>query len=250
MIEVIVGFVIAVFIGLTGVGAGTMTTPLLILIVGMPTTEAVGTALIYGAAIKILTTPMYIAKGNVNWRALAFLLGTGIPGVLGGSLLLRGVKSEYMVAFVGLTIMTIAFLNLIRFINGGETQERHDRTQFLAFVGLPIGLEVGFSSAGAGALGALALMNLTKLPAAAVVGTDLAFGLVLSLVGGGIHASMGDLNTPILYRLLMGGAVGALAGTLLASRLASKKLRFVLCVMLVILGASLAWRGFATALGL
>lgn len=249
MIEMAVGFVIAVFIGLTGVGAGTMTTPLLILIIGLPTTEAVGTALIFGAAIKILTTPMYIARGNVNWKALGYLLATGLPGVLGGSLLLRGVKSEYLVAFVGLTIMTIALLNLIRFANG-EIVERHDRTPWLAFVGLPIGLEVGFSSAGAGALGALCLMNMTKLPAAAVVGTDLAFGLVLSLVGGSIHASLGDLNTPVLYRLLIGGAVGALAGTLLASRLGSKKLRFVLCVMLVVLGGSLAWRGFATALGL
>jgi len=77
------------------------------------------------------------------------------------------------------TITSIALINLFRFTN----VTRHDRTPWLALVGLPIGLEVGFSSAGAGALGALFLMNMTTLAPAAVVGTDLSFGLVLSLVG-------------------------------------------------------------------
>jgi len=76
------------------------------------------------------------------------------------------------------------------------------------------------------------------------VGTDLSFGLVLSLVGGGIHAALGDLNTPVLLKLLIGGAVGALAGGMLASKLPSKKLRFVLCLALVVLGGNLGWKGW------
>src|SRR5439155_540876 len=108
-------------------------------------------------------------------------------------------------------------------------------------VGLPIGAEVGFSSAGAGALGALCLMSLTTLIPAAVVGTDLAFGLVLSVIGGGIHAAMGDLNGPVLIKLLTGGIIGAVGGALLSSRLPSQKLRFVLCLMLVALGAQLTY---------
>jgi hypothetical protein len=239
--EIALGFVIAVFIGLTGVGAGVMTTPLLILVVGLPTTEAVGTALIYGAAVKILTTPFYIGRRQVNWRALGFLLATGVPGVLAGSLALRGIQSDLVTAFVGVIIMSVALMNLFRFHEG----TRHDRTKWLAAVGLPIGLEVGFSSAGAGALGALCLMNMTLLAPAAVVGTDLAFGLALSTVGGGVRAAMGDLNTAVLVNLLIGGAVGAFTGSLLASRLPSKKLRFVLCLVLVALGGQLAWKGFA-----
>ncbi len=237
--EILLGFVIAVFIGLTGVGAGSMTTPLLILMLGMPTAEAVGTALVFGAVIKIITTPLYVARRQVSWRALGYLLATGLPGVLAGALLFRGVKSDLITAFVGFTIMSIALLNLFRFTN----VTRHDRTPWLALVGLPIGAEVGFSSAGAGALGALCLMNLTKLEAAAIVGTDLSFGLVLSLVGGSIHAAMGDLNTTVLTRLLIGGVVGAIGGALLSSRLPSKKFRFVLCLVLVFLGGQLAWKG-------
>ncbi|HYV64583.1 MAG TPA: sulfite exporter TauE/SafE family protein, partial [Bryobacteraceae bacterium] len=102
--EIALGFIIAVFIAITGVGAGSMTTPLLILLLSMPTKQAVGTALIFGAAVKILTTPLYVARKQVNWRALAFLLATGLPGVLVGTLLLQGVKSDLLTAFVGLTI--------------------------------------------------------------------------------------------------------------------------------------------------
>lgn len=235
--EIVLGFVIAVFIGLTGVGAGSMTTPLLILLVGMPASEAVGTALIFGSVVKILTTPMYLARRQVDWRALVFLLATGVPGVLGGSLLLRGVRGSVMTVVVGVTIMSIALLNLFRF----SKVTRHNRKPWLMLVGLPIGAEVGFSSAGAGALGALSLMSLTTLEPAAVVGTDLAFGLVLSLIGGSIHVAMGDLNTAVLWKLLAGGVVGAISGVLLSSRLPSRKLRFALCLMLVALGAHLTY---------
>ena len=238
--EIALGFIIAVFIAITGVGAGSMTTPMLILLLGMPTKQAVGTALIFGAAVKILTTPLYIARKQVNWRAFGFLMATGLPGVLIGTLLLQGFKSDLLTAFVGFTIVSIAVINLLRFSN----VTRHDRTPWLAAVGLPIGIEVGFSSAGAGALGALCLMNMTLLSPAAVVGTDLSFGLILSLVGGGIHAALGDVNTPVLLKLLIGGAGGALVGGMLATKLPSKKLRFVLCVALVILGANLGWKGW------
>ncbi len=242
--EIALGFVIATFIGLTGVGAGTMTTPLLILLLGMPTSQAVGTALIFGATIKIITTPFYWQRGQVDMGALKYLLGTGLPGVLIGSLMLSGFKSDWVTVFVGVTIMAVSTFNLFRFRPG----ESVDRKPWLAFVALPIGLEVGFSSAGAGALGSLALMNLTKLSPAAVVGTDLTFGLVLNLVGGGIRAAMGDLNGPILTKLLMGGVVGAIAGSLLAQKLPSKKLKFILCLALVALGGNLAWKGISTAL--
>jgi len=99
--EIALGFVIAVFIGVTGVGAGSMTTPLLILLLGMRTAPAVGTALIFGAVVKICTTPVYIRRQQVNWRALGFLLATGLPGVLIGSLLLSGIKSDWVTVFVG-----------------------------------------------------------------------------------------------------------------------------------------------------
>jgi uncharacterized membrane protein YfcA len=235
------GFIIAVFIALTGVGAGSLTTPLLILLLGLPAKECVGTALIFGTFVKVLTVPAYMARGQVNWRVFGFMTAAGIPGVIGGAFLLSRVPGTLVTGLVGLTISIIALVNLFRFTH----VVRHDRTPWLAPIGGIIGLEMGFSSAGAGAIGALAIMGLTTLSTAEVVGTDLSFGLALSAVGGLIHAGLGDVNTAVLWKLLVGGAAGALAGSLLAARMPSKKLRFALCLALVYIGGQLSWSSFS-----
>jgi uncharacterized membrane protein YfcA len=234
------GFIIAVAIALTGVGAGSLTTPLLILLLGIPAKESVGTALIFGAVVKMITAPVYMFRKQVSGRALAYLLAGGLPGVLAGSLLLHGIRASVMMAVLGFTIMSVALLNLFHFSRKGP---RKDRTKWLGAVGLPIGAEVGFSSAGSGALGALALLSLTPLEPAAVVGTDLCFGLALSIVGGGIHAALGSLDTAVLLKLLAGGVPGALTGAMLASRLPSKPLRYALSLTMAVLGAHICWKG-------
>ncbi len=239
--ELSLGFIIAVAITLTGVGAGSLTTPLLILLLGLPPKECVGTALIFGAVVKLVAAPVYWLRGKVSVRALGYLLAGGLPGVLAGSFLLHGVRMNWVLPIVGFTIMLVALLNLFRF----RAKVRHDRPKWLGLISLPIGAEVGFSSAGSGALGALALMSLTKLDAAEVVGTDLCFGLALSLVGGGIHAALGTLNMAVLIKLSIGGVAGAIVGTMLASRMPSQQLRFALSLVLVVLGAQLCWKGIA-----
>jgi len=239
--EIALGFIIAICIALTGVGAGALTTPLLILLLGLPAKEVVGTALIFGAIVKTVAVPVYWARRKVNWRALAFLLAGGLPGVLIGSLAMHNVSVNWVLAIVGFTVMLVALVNLFHF----RDRTGHDRPRWLGLIALPIGAEVGFSSAGAGALGALALMSLTKLAASEIVGTDLAFGLALSLVGGGIHAALGAVNVAVLIKLSIGGVAGAIIGTMLASRVPSRQLRFALSVVLVILGAQLFYKGFA-----
>jgi uncharacterized membrane protein YfcA len=142
---------------------------------------------------------------------------------------------------VGLTIASITLVNLFRFAHVVQ----HDRTHWLSPLGLLIGLEMGFSSAGAGAIGALAMMSLTTLSTAEIVGTNLTFGLALSAVGGLIHAGLGDVNTAVLWKLLIGGVAGALAGASLAAHVESKKLRFALCLALVYIGVQLSWTSFS-----
>jgi len=236
----LLGFIIAVAIGLTGVGAGTLTTPLLILAVGLPARIAVGTSLIFGAVVKIITSPVYMARRQVDWRTLGIMLAGGVPGVLIGVSVLRGVDGKMITGVIGITIVIVAVFNLFR----PTTENRHDHTKWLTLVALPIGTEVGFSSAGAGALGALSLLSMTKLSAAAVVGTDLVFGLVLSLIGGGVNAAMGTLSGPVLLQLLAGGVPGAILGAFLAGKVPSKKLRMGLSGAMALLGANLFYKGF------
>jgi uncharacterized protein len=245
--EFALGFVIALAISLTGVGAGSMTTPLLILFLGVSPPTAVGTALAFGAIVKIASVPLYAVRRQVNLRILRLLLTGGLPGVVLGAFLLNQVKhSVYngvLYVALGTLIVATALFHLYRVFRPRPQPATHDRSRFLPWFALPIGAEVGFSSAGAGALGSLLLLGFTPLSAAEVVGTDLCFGLGLSLVGSIIQVGAGNYDPSLLWKLVVGGLVGAFAGSLLAGRIAQRPLRVGLLLALVILGCQLAAYG-------
>jgi uncharacterized membrane protein YfcA len=112
-----------------------------------------------------------------------------------------------------------------------------------------IGLEVGFSSAGAGALGTLVLFRFTSLAPVVAVGTDLVFGWILSMIGAGAHAAAGALNTAVLVKLIAGGVAGTLAGTQLAGVVPARALRAVISLLLVSAGVELCARGLGRLAG-
>src|ERR1051326_4508026 len=125
--EYVIGFFIAAAIGLTGVGGGTLMTPVLILFLHVPVAQAVGTALLFTTAVKILAAPVYVSRRQVHWRTLAFLIAGGLPGVLAGSLLLSHFNVRngegLLYSVLGLTIVTIASLNLYRMIRNPQRGE-------------------------------------------------------------------------------------------------------------------------------
>jgi uncharacterized membrane protein YfcA len=248
--ELIIGFMIAAAIGLTGVGAGVITTPVLILFFHLPVAQAVGTALIFAAVVKLTGAPVYLFRKQVHWRTLLLLVAGGLPGVLGGSLLLNRIRSEHsnslLYAVLGFTIVTFASLNLVRMIRQSRRDNLRDRSRWLPVVALPIGAEMGFSSAGAGAIGSIALLGLTTLSTAQVVGTDVFFGLAMSSVGGGIQLTAGHYAPALLWKLVVGGIPGVLAGANLSAILPSRPLRVGLSLWIIGLGAQLCWRGLAS----
>ena len=246
--EIAVGFLIALTIGLTGVGGGTMTVPILVLFMNVPAAAAVGTALAFSAVVKIPAGLVYLREHKIDVAVLRRLLIGGLPGVLAGGLLLgklegAGWRNVVLVA-VGVTIALTAVFNLVRLVRDSESRPPgRERRGLLPWLALPIGLEVGFSSAGAGALGTLLLLYCTSLAAAQVVGTDLAFGLTLSAIGGGLHLGLGHLDTRLFLGLVAGGIPGAIAGARLATVLPTRALRAGLLVWLVFLGTQLLYRG-------
>jgi hypothetical protein len=245
--EVLLGFVIALAISLTGVGAGSMTTPLLILLLRVSPATAVGTALMFGAIVKIASVPVYALRRQVNLRILRFLLFGGLPGVLLGAFLLdwlkRGEYAGILYAALGTLIAATAIFRLYRVFRPKATKANREHPRLLSWLAFPIGAEVGFSSAGAGALGSLLLLSFTKLSAAEVIGTDLCFGLCLSAVGSLIQLGAGNYDAALLTKLVIGGLCGAFTGSFLAGRIAQKPLRVALLVTLVILGLQLALHG-------
>jgi uncharacterized membrane protein YfcA len=237
----IIGFVIALFIALTGVGAGTITVPVLVLFLGVPAPIAVGIGLMFATAVKLILVPSQIARKNVAWRTLLFMLAGGVPGVLIGSLFLKHlvtVGSQNLVnALLGSILVTTAGWQIVNSLRRQKDKaENSDRSRLLGLLMLPVGAEVGFSSAGAGALGSAALLSLTPLAPAQVVGTDIAFGFVVSLVGSGAHWFTHASDNTLLLQLIAGGIVGAVSGTLLSTHIPRRPLRFALWVWLLVLG--------------
>jgi uncharacterized protein len=243
----LVGFFIALAVGLTGVGAGSITSPVLILFFAISPANAVGTALIFAAVIKIIVAPMYLWRKQVDPRILTVMCIGGVPGVLIGSFLIRTLDMRHyertLFVILGTTIASMALYSLYRTLHKGKEVKRAERIGWLPPIGLGIGAEVGFSSAGAGALGSLALLNFTWLTPAQVVGTDMLFGLAVSVVGGGLNLTAGHYASDLLWKLIAGGIAGVLMGANLSSALPARPLRVALSLWLSLIGLQLAWRG-------
>ncbi|HEY1900815.1 MAG TPA: sulfite exporter TauE/SafE family protein [Terracidiphilus sp.] len=247
--QYLIGFIIALFIALTGVGAGTITVPVLVLFLGVPAPVAVGIGLMFAAAVKLVLVPSQIIRRNVAWRTLGFMLAGGVPGVVIGSLFLRHLvtvgSQNLLNALLGSILVTTAAWQIAHsFKPRKDTANTRDRSPLLAWLMLPVGAEVGFSSAGAGALGSAALLSLTPLLPAQVVGTDIAFGFIVSLIGSGAHWFSHASNTGLLLQLIAGGVVGAVSGTLLSTHIPRRPLRFALWVWLLLLGGQFLFNSY------
>jgi uncharacterized protein len=133
-------------------------------------------------------------------------------------------------------------MNLWRVWRGNSKPNTKDHRRWLPAIALPIGAEVGFSSAGAGALGSLVLLGMTSLSPAQVVGTDVFFGFGLSVVGGGFQFTAGNFDSVLLLKLLIGGFAGVLIGANLSSWMPARPLRVAMSIWLVSLGGQLCWR--------
>jgi len=245
----LIGFVIALFIALTGVGAGTITVPVLVLFLGVDAPVAVGIGLMFATAVKLILVPAQIARRNVAWKTLGFMLAGGVPGVIIGSLFLKHLvtagSQNLLNAILGFILVTTAAWQIANSFKPIKANENaRDRSPLLAWLMFPVGAEVGFSSAGAGALGSAALLSLTPLAPAQVVGTDIAFGFIVSLIGSGAHWFSHTNNYELLFPLIAGGVFGAVSGTLLSTRVPRRPLRFALWVWLLILGGQFLFNSY------
>ncbi len=247
--EYLIGFIIALFIALTGVGAGTVTVPMLVLFLKVPAPVAVGIGLMFSAAIKLILVPSQIARGNVAWRTLGFMLLGGVPGVLAGSLILRHLvtagSQNLLNALLGVILVGTAAWQLIYSLKPAKgDRNRRDRSPLLAWLMFPVGAEVGFSSAGAGALGSAALLSMTVLTPTQVVGTDITFGFLMSLIGSGAHWFSHMSNPGLLIALIVGGVFGAILGTIVSTRIPRRPLRFALWLWLLFLGSQFMFNSY------
>lgn len=248
--EWIAGFVIAATVGLTGMGGGSFTVPLLVL-VGLPTTEAVGTAMIFASVVRLVVAPIYMKRRNVHARYLGLLLIGAVPGLLAGTWALRLMHNPAwkpaMLLLVGMMLTLSSALSFVPHLR--KPQFARENRGWLPLLALPIGVETGFSSAGAGALGTVLLLNFSEMPVAQVVGTDIAFGIVLAVMGSAFHLGWGSVDSGALLRLLGGGLPGALFGCFLAKYVPGPRLRSAVAMIAIALGLQLVWVAGSKLLG-
>ena len=244
----LVGFLIAAAVGLTGIGGGSFTVPALVLLAGLGAGEAVGTAFLFAGVLRLIAAPFYLVKKQIHSRYLWLLLQGAIPGLLVGTwalrLLNRDAGNPVVILLLGILLAASSSVTFIRRVQNHAFAGKNHR--WLPWLALPIGMESGFSSAGAGALGTVLLLNYSEMTPAQVVGTDLLFGLVLAVIGSAFHWTFGSISMPILFQLLFGGIPGVVLGCLLARRVPANKLKTAVALVAIFAGLQLVWSGSRT----
>ncbi len=225
------GFVVGALVGLTGMGGGSLMTPLLILLFGVHPLTAVGTDLLYAAATKTAGTAIHSKKGNVDWRVAGLLAAGSVPAtVLTIGVLSRVPKqSPTTAAIISMSIGVALIIARTRY-SGPIT----------VIFGAVLGVLVSLCSVGAGALGVAVLFFLyPRLPPVRIVGSDLAHAVPLTLVAGLGHWLIGSVDWYIVGALLLGSLPGISIGSHLATRISDRFLLPVLASMLVLIGLRL-----------
>ncbi len=246
------GFAVGLIVGVTGVGGGSLMTPLLVLLFGVSPATAVGTDLLYASLTKSMGSWVHGRHGTVVWRVVALLAMGSLPAAVITIMVLRSLAlDEQHLRHVVTTVLSVALLltalallfkERIRKLAqrpDGTVHELHHRYLDAATIltGVVVGALVTLSSVGAGVLGTVALLFLyPRLPTASIVGTDIVHAVPLTAVAGLGHLALGTVNFELLFSLLLGSLPGIYIGSHLSARLPELLLRRTLAAMLLIIG--------------
>jgi uncharacterized membrane protein YfcA len=242
------GFGVGILIGLTGIGGGSLMTPLLVLFAGVSPVVAIGTDLAYGAITKTLGGWRHLRKGTVDLGVSKWLAVGSVPGALVGVWLLDRLHAAYGKSFEPVLLISIAIALLIVALTilgralfmpklvarEVESIEQTRRTKLTAIaIGAFLGLILGVTSVGSGALIGLALILVFKLTPHRVVGTDVFHAAILLWAAGLAHLVSGNVDFVLMGTILVGSLPGVLVGTHLITHVPSGVLRPTLgCVLL------------------
>ena len=245
---ILFGFGVGVLVGTTGMGGGSLMTPLLILLFGIKPVVAIGTDLAYAAVTKTVGGYKHFRKGTVD-VSIALWLGVGsIPGALGGVYVLDRLHDAYgdeidtwVLAAVAAALIVTGVLVLARALflpkvvaRERDTVEMTRRHKIAAVVlGVTVGFVLGVTSAGSGTLIAVGLIVMYRLSPRRVVGTDVFHAAILLWVAGAAHFVSGNVDLALAGTILIGSVPGVWIGTNLSTRMPEAGLRPTLGVVLI-----------------
>lgn len=245
------GLGVGFLVGMTGVGGGSLMTPVLILLFGLHPATAVGSDLLYASATKVVGTAVHGRFGGVDWRVTGLLACGSVPMAAATLVCLSlwapaGANSPLVSIVLGAVLLLTAVLLVFRSVLLGSLEKavRGFRPATVAALtiatGAVLGCIVTLTSVGAGAIGMTALLLLyPHLPPARLVGSDLAHAVPLTLLAGFGHWLLGDVDFGLVGSLLTGAVPGVIVGSLLSHRVPDGVLRGVLASVLAVVAARL-----------
>jgi uncharacterized protein len=251
---IVAGLVVGFIVGLTGVGGGSLMTPIL-LYFGIPPAKAVGTDLLYAAFTKMGGIYVHHKKNNINWVITGWLSLGSVPAALATLWILDSIKTDTTAlnaiirhslgwALLFTSVAIIFKKQLLGFSkkHAGDKFHKESKTQnaLTVAIGVMLGATVTLTSIGAGALGTVTLFFLYPLLVTPkLVGTEIAHAVPLTLVAGLGHATMGNLDLALLGQLLMGSLPGIYLGSMLSGKVPDLLLRNAIAIMLFWAGYTL-----------
>lgn len=252
---VVSGFAVGMLVGLTGVGGGSLMTPLLTLMFGIHPSVAVGTDLAFASATKTAGTFAHRFKGTVRWDIVRRLSYGALPAAVVTTLLLKhfGAVSDGISVVIRYSIAISVFLTVIALLFKSKLQawlnahperqlQGHDLARATVLAGAVLGTLVTISSIGAGAVGATLLVLLyPRLSPAEVAGTDIAYAVPLTAIAAFGHWWLGSIDWNLLGALLLGSVPGITIGSLAARAVPEKFLRGLLAITLTSVALKLIW---------
>jgi len=256
-----VGLIVGLAVGATGVGGGSLMTPILILFYGVSPAIAVGTDLLYAAISKAFAVTLHGRNGSVDWKIVGLLSLGSVPAALATLLLIRYVgPGEDLDRLIKLTlagaiILTASGTLLRNWLLEFARQERFawlrqahrkGRSGMTTIAGAVIGGLVAMSSVGGGVIGMMVLLLLyPRQPAIRLVGSDLAHAVIITGIAGLGHAGLGTVDYALLGYLLIGAIPGIWLGTRVGFRLPDRALRPAIAGLLLFIGAGMLTKAIA-----
>jgi uncharacterized membrane protein YfcA len=250
------GFFVGIMVGLTGVGGGSLMTPILVLLFGQSPAVAVGTDLVFSATTKLVATASFGYNRRVDWRIVRRLALGSIPGAVAIVTwfwlthttpgLIEGVIARALAVILAVAAAVLLLQKPLRSLALRLTADWVQRDEAYTFpltvaVGVLLGVGVTLTSVGAGALGVVALLALYPLRLAGdrLVATDIAHALPVTVIAAASHAMLGHVDTGVLAFLLLGSIPGVLLASRIAVRLPPQLTHTLIAIMLALVSERL-----------
>jgi uncharacterized protein len=249
--KILVGFVVGVLIGLSGVGGGVLLLPVLIFGLKVPAIMAVGSDALFNFFTKIPASLLHLKKGTVRGKVVLALALGSVPGSICGVKLLMHIRhlygdgvNNFIKTAIGALLIIVPVLLLFqkrieeRIANRPPTMRGFAG---MSLIGLIAGFLVGMTSVGSCSIIMMLLLLFYSFPPKVNVGTDIVHAVILTGTTGFLHFKAGNVDPSLVITLLIGSVPGGLIGSHLATRLPMLWLRRLLCALLLITGARMLW---------